>query len=61
MGVSIKIKSFFLASAAKSLEASGEIVLVSRIYVPFFAFLYIPSDDLNSSSTSLVAGTHVTM
>jgi hypothetical protein len=61
MGVSMNTMSFFLASAANSLEAIGEIVEVSRINVPFLAFLKIPSGPLSTSSTSLVAGTLVTM
>jgi len=61
IGESMKIKSFFLASAANFLEAMGEIVDVSRIYVPLLAFLKMPSDPFSSSSTSLVAGTLVTI
>jgi hypothetical protein len=34
---------------------------VSRIYVPLLAFLKMPSDPFSSSSTSLVAGTLVTI
>jgi hypothetical protein len=59
IGESIKMSSFFFASAAKSFEAIGEIVLVSRIIVPFLAFLKIPSGPFKSSSTSFVAGTLV--
>lgn len=61
MGESTKTNSFFLASAANSFEAIGEIVDVSTIIVPFLAFLKIPSGPFKSSSTSFVAGTLVTM
>lgn len=61
IGESININSFFLASAANSFEAIGEIVLVSRIIVPLLAFLKIPSGPFKSSSTSFVAGTLVIM
>ncbi len=61
IGVSINIISFFFASAANSLEAIGEIVDVSRIIVPFLAFLKMPSVPLSTSSTSLVAGILVMM
>ena len=61
IGESMNIISFFLASAANSLDAIGEIVDVSRIIVPFLAFLKIPSVPLSTSSTSLVAGILVMM
>ena len=61
IGESMNMKFFFLASAANSFEATGEIVLVSIIIVPFEAFLKIPSGLLSRFSTSLVAGTLVTM
>lgn len=61
IGASVNIKSLFLASPANSIDATGEIVLVSIIYVPFFAFLKIPSGLSNNYSTSLVFGTLVTM
>lgn len=61
IGLSVNIKSFFFANYANSFDATGEIVLVSTIYVPFFAFLNIPLSPYNNSSTFLVAGTLVTI
>lgn len=61
IGASTNMKSRFFAAAANSFDATGDIVLVSTMYVPFFPFLKIPSGPSSNYSTSLVAGTLVTI